>query len=143
MLLHAASYAEGKIDVQMFRELRDTTFDRIQGAINEGYDAAAVMELLFKDLSFGDLPHQAPLVSLNAKWRGFLQLQQQLLEWLDSQKASLPPMLPTNEIAARNAEVSQRMQQMRDQTAELFKLSVEYDEAVSKSIRILSEAIEP
>ncbi len=142
MLLHAASYAEGKGDLESFRQLRDSTFDRVQNAIHEGEDAAAIMELLFKGISFGDLPHQGALLIVNAAWHAFLQKQAEFLGWLDAERAALQPMMPTHELAAKNQEVSERMQAMRDQTIELLKLTAEYDESVSRSIRMLADALE-
>jgi hypothetical protein len=142
MLLHVASYSEGKVDVEAFRQLRDTAFDRVQVALREGEDAAAIMELLYSGVSLGDLPHQNALFTLNAAWRKFLQAQSEFLTWLETQRATLPPRLPTADLAAKDAELSHRMQEMRAQAGELLTLSANYGESVSKSIRMLGDALE-
>ena len=138
MLLHGASYSEGQLDVESFRQLRDTTFDDVHAAIREGHDAAAVMDLLFHGISFADLAHHRPLVEVAAEWQMFLRRQAEFGAWLDSEMQNLPQMLPKQLLAEKNAEVSQQMQDMRSHVARLVTLTDAYDDGVSKTIRMLA-----
>jgi hypothetical protein len=142
MLLHAVAYAEVKVDVQMFRKRRDDTFDSVQAAVRSGEDAAAVADLLFRELNFGDLPHHRPLIELSGSWQAFLREQDEFLVWLDDQRRNLPPMLPIDGIAAVDHQVSDRMAHLRSRATELLKLTDAYQDSVLQTIRLLSDALD-
>jgi hypothetical protein len=142
ILAHAAAYSEQRVDAERFRTVRDRAFDQLQSVTAEGEDAAAVLELLFVDVSFGDLPHQTAFTRFTMAWKTFLAKQEGFLQWLQQGSAALSPMLPTDALRQKEEALTQRMQGMLADVRQLTLQLDEYDAAVSRTIRTLSEALQ-
>jgi hypothetical protein len=142
ILAYAAAYSEDKLDVDRFRTIRDRAFEQLKSVAAEGEDAAAVLELLFAGVSFGELPHQTPFMVFMVAWQSFLDKQGQFLQWLQAEATALPPMLSTDVLKEKEHAVTQRMQEMLTDVRKLATLLDDYDASVSKTIRMLSEALQ-
>lgn len=142
MVLHAATYAEVKADVEMFRKRRDDTFDSVQAAIGSGEDAAALADLLFREVKFNELPHHRPLFEVATAWQSFLREQDEFLMWLDGQRRDMPSILPEDRVAELDQRVSDRMAYLRSRVGELMKLTDAYHDSVLQTIRMLSDALD-